>query len=139
VELGFTRAQPLLTWKSKFVVDRMVGDGYCWIQSSAYTLKVRDSATSPLYTSIGQVYKNTFPSTFTSLACASPEMAANLKLRTGEMVSYLTAQSPQSIMRPALAYAAGANANGKKAWDLYAKRPYQPDYAAEPEYAIVPR
>lgn len=139
VELGFTRAQPLLTWKSKFVVDRMVGDGYCWIQSSAYTLKVRDSATAPLYTSIGQVYKNTFPSTFTSLACASPEMAANLKLRTGEMVSYLTAQSPQSIMRPALAYAAGANANGKKAWDLYAKRPYQPDYAAEPEYAIVPR
>jgi hypothetical protein len=43
VELGFTNAQPLLTWKSKFPVDRMVGDGYCWIQAPAYSLKVRDS------------------------------------------------------------------------------------------------
>jgi YetA-like protein len=139
VELGFTRAQPLLTWKSKFVVDRMVGDGYCWIEAPAYSMKVRDSATAPVYSTIGQVYQANFPASFTQLACAGADMAANLKLRVGDMVGYVTAVSSQSIMRPALAYAAGVNANGKKAWDLYAKRPYQPDYAAEPEFAILPR
>jgi hypothetical protein len=139
VELGFTNAQPLLTWKSKFVVDRMVGEGYCWIQAPAYSLKVRDSASAPLYTTIGQVYTANFPAAFTQLACAGADMAVNLKLRVGDMVGYVTAVSSQSIMRPALAYAASANPNGKKAWDLYAKRPYQPDYAAEPEYAILPR
>jgi hypothetical protein len=139
VELGFSRAKPLLTWKSKFVVDRMVGDGYCWIQAPAYSMKVRDTATSPLYTTIAQVYKANFPSTFTNLACASAEMAANLKMGVGAMTGYVTGESSQSIMRPALAYAASVNPNGKKAWELYAKRPFQPDYSVEPEYAIVPR
>lgn len=139
VELGFTRAQPLLTWKSKFVVDRMVGAGYCWIQAPAYSLKIRDAATGPDYTSIAQVYQTNFPSAFTSLACASAEMAAYLQLRVGDMTGYVTGESSQSIMRPALAYAVGANTNAKKAWDLYAKRPYQPDYSVEPQYAILPR
>lgn len=139
VELGFTRAQPLLNWKAKFVVNRMVGDGYCWIQAPAYSMTVRDSKTSPIYTTMKQVYQANQTTAFQQLACASAEMAASLNLKTGQMVGYVTASSSQSIMRPALAYAVGANSEGRRAWDLYAKRPYQPDYAKEPQFAILPR
>ncbi|WP_306391386.1 hypothetical protein [Telluria beijingensis] len=138
-ELGFDRAQSLLTWKSKFSVERMVGDGYCWIEAPAYSMKVRDSETSPLYATIGDVYKFNHTADFLKLGCASAEMAANLKLRVGAMVGYVTTVSSQSIIRPALAYSASVNSKGKQAWDLYAKRPFQPDYAAEPQFAIVPR
>jgi hypothetical protein len=139
VELGFTNAQPLLAWKSKFPVDRMVGDGYCWIQAPAYNLKVRDTATAAFYTTISQVYQKNFDSTFTKLACGSAAMATSLKLRTGEMVGYVSADGAASIIQPALAYSASANANGKKAWALFAARPFKPDYTSQPQFAIVPR
>lgn len=139
VELGFTNAQPLLAWKSKFVVDRMVGSGYCWIQAPAYSLNVTSSSTAPLYTSIGQAYQASFPSTFTQLACASAEMAASLKLRTGETVGYQSTDGGQAAMQPALAYAVGVNANGAKAWSLFAARPYKPAFGTSPQFAIVPR
>ncbi|WP_229513064.1 hypothetical protein [Massilia sp. AB1] len=139
VELGFTRAQPLLKWKASFPVNRMVGDGYCWIEAPAYSLKVRDSATSPLYTSMKQVYAANHTATFLQLDCASTQMASSLGLKAGQMTGYVTVESSQSIMRPALAYSVGVDANGRSAYDLYAKRPYQPDYATSPQFAIVPR
>lgn len=139
VELGFNRAQPLLTWKSKFAVERMVGDGYCWIEAPAYSLKVRNSASAPLYSTIGEVYRANHTADFLNLGCASSAMATSLKLPVGAMVGYVTQVSSQSIMRPALAYSVAANSKGKQAWDLYAKRPFQPDYAVEPQFAIVPR
>jgi hypothetical protein len=139
VELGFTKAQPLLTWKSKFVVDRMVGTGFCWIEASQYSMKVRDTATSPYYTSIGQIYKAINSADFTQLACGSSAMATSLGLRTGEMVGGVTANGQQAIMQPALAYTVGVNANGAKAWSAFAARPFKPNYAVEPQYAVVPR
>lgn len=136
VELGFTRAQPLLAWKSKFVVDRMVGTGYCWIEAPAYSLKVRDTSTSPMYTTIGQVYTaNGFPTS----TCGSAEMGTALNLRAGEMVGYVSPDGAASIIQPALAYAAANNANGAKAWAQFAARPYKPDYTSQPQFAIVPR
>lgn len=139
VELGFTRAKPLLTWKSKFVVQRMVGDGYCWIEAPSYSLQVRDSKTAPVYTTMRQVYQTNFGTALGKFACASAEMGAALKLRAGAMVGYVTANSSQSIMRASLAYSTPVNAQGPAAWALYAKRPFQPDYAKEPQFAILPR
>jgi hypothetical protein len=139
VDLGFTTAQPLLTWKSKFVIDRMVGTGYCWVEAPQYSLNVRASATAPLYTSIAQVYQANNSATFTQLACGSQDMATSLGIRVGEMVGDLSTSGQQADMQPALAYAVGVNANGSKAWSLFAGRKYKPDYTTAPQYAIVPR
>jgi len=139
VELGYTRAQPFLVWKSKFVVERMVGDGFCWIQASMYGMKVRDSATSPLYTTMAQVYQANNPANFLQLACASQDMATNLGLKVGEMLQYSTPDGGQAIMQPALAYSVGVRNNANQAWLLYQSRPFKPDFATQPQYAILPR
>jgi hypothetical protein len=136
VELGFTRAQPLLAWKSKFVTERMVGTGYCWIEAPAYSLKVRDSSTAPMYTTIGQVYQ---ANGFSTATCGSAAMGTALNLRAGEMVGYVSPDGAASIIQAALAYATANNANGPKAWSLFAARPYKPDYTSQPQFAIVPR
>jgi hypothetical protein len=139
VELGFTTAQPLLAWKSKYVVDRMVGTGFCWVQASLYSMKVRPTATSPLYTTIGQVYLANVTPEVAQLQCGSAAMGTALGLRAGDMVSDFSPIGGQSIMQPALAYSVGANANGAKAWSQYAARPYKADFASQPQFAIVPR
>jgi hypothetical protein len=138
VELGFTNAQPFLAWKSKFVVDRMVGSGYCWIQGSAYSLKIRDSVSAPFYTTIGQAYQASNAAT-AQLTCGSAALATALNLRTGEMIGGLSPIGQQGIMQPALAYAVSVNPNGLKAWSQFAARPYKPNFTAEPNYAILPR
>jgi hypothetical protein len=140
-ELGFTRAAPLLAWKSKFPVSRMVGPGFCWIEASLYVLNVRDSAMAPLYTSMAKAYGASVEPGVEPLPCASPEMAALLKLQAGEMVGYSGAASGfPSNLQPALAYAAtAAGAQGKAAWAQFMARSVKPNYGAEPQFAIVPR
>lgn len=139
VELGFADARVLLAWKSKFAVDRMVTDGACWIDAPMYSMKVRDTATTPLYSTFLQVYQANHSSDFLQLQCGGPAMATLLKVRIGEMTGDSTPSGSQAIMQPALAYSVGANSNGSKAWELYASRSYKPDYASQPQYAIVPR
>lgn len=140
-ELGFTQAQPLLAWKAKFPVARMTGAGACWIDGSIYSMKVRDSATSPIYATIAQAYKASHTDIFNTLACASPEMATALKLKVGEMTNYSSyvAGAP-SNMQPALAYSADAlGAAGQAAWTVFMNRSVKPNYAIGPQFAIVPR
>lgn len=139
VELGYTRAQPFLAWKSKFVVDRMVGDGFCWIQASMYAMKLRDSVTSGIYPTIADVYRANNTAEFLQLDCASQAMADSLGRKLGSMVEYSSVDGGQSIMRPALAYSSATQAKGKQAWLKYQARPIQPDFATSPQYAIVPR
>jgi hypothetical protein len=139
VELGFTNAQPLLTWKSKFVTDRMVGTGFCWIDATMYSMNVRASGTAPFYTTMAQVYQANNPASITQLACGSAAMATALQLPVGEMVGAVSTDGEQAIMQPALAYAVGVNANAAKAWSIFAGRAYKPDYSSSPQYDIVPR
>jgi len=105
-------------------------------------MKVRDTRTSPLYTSIAQVYKSSLTSApVNGLQCGGTEMAAKLNLKVGEMTgySYSTTGYP-SNMQPALAYTADVGgAEGKKAWNLFMSRPVKPDYSTEPQFSIVPR
>lgn len=141
-ELGYTKADALLKWKAKFPISRMIGDGTCYISGAMYNMKVRDTKTSPMYTSIAQVYtSSTASAPLQGLACASAEMAAKLKLKTGEMTGYsdATAGYP-SNMQPALAYAADAGGEeGKKAWAVFISRSVKPDYSTAPQFSIVPR
>src|SRR5439155_7854299 len=43
--MGFEQARPLLDWKVRFAIGRMLDPGYCWIFASAYHMGVQDPAT----------------------------------------------------------------------------------------------
>jgi hypothetical protein len=140
-ELGFAKAKSLLSWKIKFPVDRMVAPGVCWIDGAIYTLTVRDSETSPIYSTMAEAYKASHAADFTSLACNSSAMATSLGLKVGQMTGYADGnQGYPSNMQPALAYGADVGGvSGKSAWDLFMSRAVKPDYSSAPEFAIVPR
>ena len=140
-ELGFSGAQKLLAWKAKSPVIRMTDPGICWIDAPLYSMNIRDTATSPLYTTMAQAWAASRETAFTSLACNSAEMAAYLKQKIGEMTGYAssTAGYP-SNMQPALAYAVDAGLpNGAAGWNRFITRAVKPNYGLSPQFAIVPR
>lgn len=141
VELGRADAIPLLKYKIRFPIARMTATDACWITGAAYSLKVRDSATSPFYASMGQAWHATNPATLAALPCASADMAAALKLKVGEMTGYSYSNTGfPSNMQPALAYAADAGgADGAAAWAIFAARSVKPDYRRGPQFAVLPR
>lgn len=144
-ELGFAKATTLLKYKAKFPVQRMVGQGACYIRGSMYSMLIRDSETSPFYATIGEAFSASnllnLGTTFSSLQCGSLEMAAALKLKVGEMEGYSSAIAGYpSNMQPALAYSADIGGNeGAKAWDVFMSRSVKPDYSNGPQFAIIPR
>ncbi len=141
LELGYSKAAPLLAWKAKFPIGRMTDPGYCWILGAIYALNVRDSATSPYYTSFKDAYLASNAATLTSLPCAGTAMAANLGLKVGEMTGYSSEGTGYpSNMQPALAYSVDSGiAGGANAWQVFIKRSVKPDYAKGPQFAIIPR
>jgi hypothetical protein len=148
-EQGFANAGPLLRYKAKFPVARMTSAGYCWIFGAAYSLNVRATPGSPLFDDLARTYASTLQSNFAeaaaaglaSLPCASPAMAAALKLKTAEMAGY--SENPTgfpSNMQPALAYSVDAGvADATTAWSIFMKRSVKPQYGLGPQFAIVPR
>jgi len=140
-ELGYTKAATLLRWKAKYPISRMIGQDFCYISGAMYNMKIRDTATSPFYTTIGQAYKASTTPELQKLACGSAAMGAALKLKAGEMTGYsdATAGYP-SNMQPALAYAADTgSAEGKKAWTVFTSRSVKPDYSTAAQFNIIPR
>jgi len=139
-ELGFKDAQPLLKWKAKFPIARMVGAGACWVDGANYTITVRDSPGAPIYDSIAQAYRSTMGE-LAGLPCAGPELAAATKRQVGDMGGYAgTPIGFPSNMQPALAYAADVGGEaGRKAWARFMSRSVKPDYGKAPQFAIVPR
>lgn len=140
-ELGFAKAQPLLLWKARFPVSRMVSPDFCWVFGSVYNLHIKSSASSAIYPNIGMAYQATNPSLLASLACASSTMASKLGLKVGEMVGYSSENTGYpSNMQPALAYSAASGiANGANAWKAFMNRTVKPNYSTGPQFAIVPR
>ena len=140
-ELGYAKAKTILMWKAQSPIDRMNGPGACWIDAAIYNLKVRDSANSPLYTTIGKAYAASHTAAFNALPCASKPMADALQLQVGEMTGYsLMGTGFPSNMQPALAYSADSGrSGGATAWSIFASRSVKPDYSVGPQFAIVPR
>ena len=158
--LGFPQARPLLRWKAKFSVGRMIDPDFCWVFASDYILNVRASRSSEqLFESFREVYQATIAARANSkgtrlgdLACDSQDMAdwrtaarneknpgATRAVR-GEMVGY--PYSPEgfpAILQPALAAAVDADIPGaSKAWQRFLSRAVPSDYRFEPQFAIVP-
>lgn len=144
-DLGFAKATSLLKYKAQFPIQRMIGAGACYIRGSMYTMLIRDSSTTPFYTTIGQAFQVSdtaeLGANFTTLECGSAAMGAALKLKTGEMTGYSAAYAGYpSNMQPALAYAADiGGADGAKAWSVFMSRSVKPNYALGPQFNIVPR
>lgn len=168
LELGYTAAAPLFSWKSKFTVSRLYGDpGFCWIQAASFVLRVRDGGPStPIYTTMREVYENTFsPDCIAAKAngCATQEMADawgrigewthpnGVQERAsfdgvsnpivGDMDGYSDSDTGYpSNLQPAVAYCATHGAtNGQNAWEVFDGRTVKPDYGNSPQFAIVPR
>ena len=140
-ELGFESAGRLLRWKTKFAISRMVGEGACWIDGSIYAMTVRDSGTSPFYTTIKEAYVASHTPEFNALPCAGTAMAESLGLKVGEMTGYSYGDSGfPSNLQPALAYGADVGGTeGKNAWAVFMSRTAKPNYGISPQFAVVPR
>ncbi len=138
-ELGYNGAKTFLAWKAKAPVLRMTQ--MCWIDASLYSMNIRDSETSPNYTTMEQVVAASQSEGFRALACNSSAMASFLKLKVGEMTGYSSSISGYpSNMQPALAYAVDAGLpNGAAAWTTFMGRSVKPNYGLSPQFAIVPR
>lgn len=161
LSLGFHEARPLVEWKSKFPVARMVAPDYCWIFAAAYSLKVREDKNSKrLYDSWAEIYRINYGEQtdksgvrLGDLDCGSREMAAWLTqknreknpgagpIASGEMIGYPTgAEGYPANMQPALATAVDAGiADAEKAWRKFISREIFADYTEEPQFAVVPR
>ncbi len=141
VDLGFKDAGPLLKWKAKFPLARMVGEGTCWLAAANYSISVRDSATAPIYNTIAESYPKTVGPEVAALPCGSEQMAAATKRKPGDMGGYSGAPLGfPSNLQPALAYAADIGGDaGRKAWERFMSRSVKPDYGRAPQFAIVPR
>ena len=141
MELGFAKARPLLAYKTKFPVLRMSGSGACWILGATYSMNIRDTATSPFYTSIAKAVTATHSAPLNSLRCASQDMATFLKLKVGEMTGYASSESGYpSNMQPALAFAVDVGGVGSMtAWNTFTSRAVKPNYGLGPQFGIVPR
>ncbi|WP_305822853.1 hypothetical protein [Massilia brevitalea] len=138
-ELGYDGARTFLAWKAKAPVLRMTQ--MCWIDASLYSMNLRDSETSPLYTTMAQVVEASQSEGFRALACNSSAMASFLKLKVGEMTGYASSVAGYpSNMQPALAYSVDARLpNGAAAWTMFMARTVKPNYGLSPQFAIVPR
>ncbi|WP_426194722.1 hypothetical protein [Massilia sp. DWR3-1-1] len=141
LELGFTKAKPILQWKINFPILRMTAPGSCWIDGAAYQMAIRPTKTSPVYATMAQVYAATHTPEFNALACNSTSMAAALNLKVGEMTGF--SDSPggyPSNMQPALAYAVDVGGDsGKQVWSLFMSRTVKPVYENQPQFNIIPR
>lgn len=164
-ELGFSDARPILQWKSKFPILRMVAPGACWVDGAAYSLAVRPASTMPLYSTMAEVYRatmrnadgtamtNSTGARYLDQPCGSQEQAdwrtqkdiddrvARPAWKAGEMTGYAGMPTGYpSNMQPALAVAAtSGHAQGLSAWGVFMRRSVKPNYGDAPQFAIVPR
>lgn len=149
VKLGFDNARPMLDFKVKFPVGRMVAPGYCWVFGAIYYLNVRESEDRPFYHTFARAYEETVnrysPNDsidIRQLACGSQAMADQIgsQYKAGDMTGYpWSAQGYPSNMQPALAAAVDAGLpSAKKAWKIFMNRTRKPDYSSYPNWAIVP-
>jgi hypothetical protein len=168
-ELGFGRAAPILQWKAKYSVGRMTAPGYCWINGAPYSLKFRDSDTTPLYQSFAELYSANYKNdniynengglvpppagvNFLDLPCGSQAQASYFAYinnyaaggwvwAPGRMTGYAdSAVGNPAIMQIALAVAKDSGIpNAADAWTIFSKRAVKPDYSGSPQFDIVPR
>lgn len=148
-ELGYPDAQRFGRWKAKWQVERMIGVGACYTHACRYSPAVRDTSTSPFYTTIAEVFAKNLPE-YANLACGSQArvdyMNATRNLPSdpfllGDMAGYpKSTEGLVANLQPALAYAVDVGyPDADLAWTLFDARPSKPNYGKGPQFAVVPR
>lgn len=143
-DFGYEKATKLLKWKTKFVTQRMIGEGACPTHAASYSLRVRATETGPIFDTIGQALRAMDTPNgplFLGLGCGTEAQAKALGLEVGEMTGYAAGnQGYPAIMQSALAYAADYyGEQGKQAWQKFMSRSVKPDYSKGPQFALLPR
>jgi len=164
-EMGFADAKPILEWKARFPIGRMMADGYCWIDAPVYALMVRPSPVMPYFSNFAEAYQATMRNKdgspkvtstgarYLDQPCGSQQQADwrtqwerdnkshRMPWLAGEMTGYATLpEGFPAHMQPALAMAAATGLpNAREAWNRFIRRPVKPDYSEHPQFAIVPR
>jgi hypothetical protein len=166
--LGFDAARPMAQWKAAFPVGRMTAQGTCWVDGAVYALAVRPSAGAALYTDLTQAYlatmrgvdkagaaiplANSTGARYLDQACGSQAQAdwrtqldkdnktARGPWKAGEMTGYADSVIGfPANMQPALAIAVDLGVpNAQAAWNQFMARSVKPNYAAAPQWAVVP-
>lgn len=148
IELGFEEFKPLRQWKSKYPVGRMTAPGYCWIIGGVYEMKVAPNNTQAPYSTFKEAHDETLlwedereGAAQIVMPCAGTLMARSLNLQVGEMTGYSSSPTGfPSNMQPALAAAVDSGiANANQAWTVFKNRTVKPNYAGDPQFAIIPR
>ncbi|MGH8232855.1 MAG: hypothetical protein ACREPU_01475 [Rhodanobacteraceae bacterium] len=154
-ELGFAGASQFRNWLAKFEIGLMTDwqsnptHGYCWLEASAYKIKVKDASGNwlPSYTA---VYAATFP-TLVGLKCNAPDMVTEMgKLKkkpwqAGKMSGfpYSATGFPANFQIGVAAAADSGLPNAQTAWNLFDSRSVKPKpphaYNNYPNFALMPR
>lgn len=151
-EQGFDNAPRLLKWLAEFQIGMMTNwldesdTGYCWLVASDYKLQIRPSRDAPVYRTLNEAYKNTFPTLY-GLDCNSQEyvnqLAAqdNTRYQRGQMSGYADSSTGfPANLQIGLAVAADSGLpNARKAWQIFDSRSVKPNYASYPNFAVEPR
>lgn len=148
-ELGYDKALKLLKYKAKFPVGMMIGPGACFINAGEYYYNVRDTPTSPLYTTHAKAQEETTWPSVWALPCNSPERLEEYKARSGNVRYVLNemigrtgnTEGYPTILGAALAFSVDSDGvpDADLAWDLFETRQPKPDYTTGAQFAIVPR
>lgn len=145
---GFEGAEKLRDWFAPFQIGLMTSPGFCWEMASAYKIKVRDSRDSPIYQSLAEVYRNSFPK-LKDMSCDNGVLNAALKRLNGSgfpypprtMSGYPTSPTgfPANFQIGLAASVDSGLPGAEQAWQTFIQRSSQPSYATSPQFAVVPR
>ncbi len=162
VGLGFTEAQPVLAWKSKFPVGRLTDPGMCWVLASSYWPYVKGDryagGSSAFVTNWTDWRRNVifgwnndaFRGTndisgreqeLFNAQCGSSQMASILGVGTGSMIGWDGAEAYPANLQAAAAVAVEAGVpNAQQAFSVLTSRGAYPlsDYGDAPQWAIFP-
>jgi hypothetical protein len=142
--LGLDTTKRLLTWKANFQISRLMGDGVCIQNACIYALGVRQTSTSPYFSTIGDCMAFSVPPDQQAYPCNSPQrlVLMNQNLQPGDIGGYpASAEGYPSNYQPALSYCVDIGyPGGAQAWTKFMARPTKPNYGLDgAQFAIVPR
>lgn len=133
----------ILMWKAKFVVDMVNSPLHDGMDSCPYSLRVRETSTSPFYPDVDTCLLNTFdPIRYTSPPGSAERLAYVNKIRGLPSAEILLRQFIGYVenMQPALAAATTLDYPGARAaWSKFAASPGKPVQTRAPQWAMVPR
>ena len=163
VDLGFDAAMPLVAYKARFPVGRMIDPGFCWVMASANWVSVEDASGMALFGDFAALYQaivatdpdairpewiadaiRSDTQAFFDAPCGGEVMGQLMGgLSAGTMIGYPDHPESYSMnIGPALAVAVDANIDGADlAWTTWRSRAndYSPSLDEAPHWGVVPR